>query len=162
MKKQLLFFLSLLFCSWGYSQTISPEVIATSGEHFISANAQLSWTIGELMIETYSTGSNQLTQGFHQTNLTITAVEDLAEDFQLKVYPNPTKDLVNVEFLESPSTASVIISDAHGRTLILKEAIQPLGTETFNLSSYPAGAYFLQVRNEEQQVIKTFQILKLK
>ena len=162
MHRPLLFFLSLLFCSWGYSQTTSPEVIATSGEHFIGANAQLSWTIGELMIETYSTGSNQLTQGFHQINLTITAVEDLAKAFPLKVYPNPTKDLVHIEFLESPSSISVIVSDAHGRTLILKKAFQPLRTETFNLSSYATGAYFLQVRNEEQQVIKTFKILKLK
>ena len=162
MKKQLLFFLSLLFCSWGYSQTTSPEIIATSGEHFTGANAQLSWTIGELMIETYTTGSNQFTQGFHQTNLTITSVEDLAKDFQLRIYPNPTRDLVNLEFLESSSPISVIISDAHGRILVLKETFQHAATETFNLSSYSPGAYFLKVRNEEQQVIKTFQILKLK
>ena len=76
MKKPLLLLLSFLLWSLGYSQSVSPEVTASSGDHFIGTNVQLSWTIGETMIKTYVNNSNQLTQGFHQTNLMVTSCSD--------------------------------------------------------------------------------------
>jgi len=48
------------------AQSLSPEVIASSGDYYENANASLSWTLGEIATETYSGGSNILTQGFQQ------------------------------------------------------------------------------------------------
>ena len=55
----------------------SQEVKGTSGDYFQNAQASLSWTIGEPMTETYTTGTNILTQGFHQTGLTIVSIFEL-------------------------------------------------------------------------------------
>ena len=52
-----------LMCS---AQTTSPEVIASSGDHFSNATGSLSWTLGETMTETFSNGGHILTQGFQQ------------------------------------------------------------------------------------------------
>ncbi|MBC8488731.1 MAG: hypothetical protein H8D45_22130 [Bacteroidetes bacterium] len=48
------------------AQSLSPEVIASSGDYYENANASLSWTLGEIATETYSNASNILTQGFQQ------------------------------------------------------------------------------------------------
>jgi hypothetical protein len=47
-------------------QTVSPEVVAAAGDYYESANASLSWTLGEVATETYTGTSATLTQGFQQ------------------------------------------------------------------------------------------------
>ena len=162
MKKPLLFFLGLLFCSLGYSQSVSPEVTASAGEHFTGTNAQLSWTIGETMIETYDNSSNQLTQGFHQTNLMVTAVEDLAESFQIKVFPNPATDVLNIEWSEISEVLSLTLYDATGKQLLRQKALDQTMTKTLDLTAYAAGSYLLYLSNPDGKTIKTFKILKIK
>ena len=48
------------------SQSVSPEVISSSGAYYENASASLSWTLGEVATETYSNGGVTLTQGFQQ------------------------------------------------------------------------------------------------
>jgi hypothetical protein len=48
------------------SQSLSPTVIASSGGYFTGTGASLSWTLGEIVTETFSNGSYILTQGFQQ------------------------------------------------------------------------------------------------
>ena len=57
------------------AQTASPQVVASSGDYYQGANASLSWTLGEIATETYSNGSNILTQGFQQpVSVSITGI----------------------------------------------------------------------------------------
>ena len=49
-----------------YSQTLSPQVIASSGGYFEGTNASLSWTLGEPVTQTFASGNIILTQGFQQ------------------------------------------------------------------------------------------------
>lgn len=48
------------------AQSVSPDVIASSGDYFEGSNVSLSWTLGELAVETYTAGNFVLTQGFQQ------------------------------------------------------------------------------------------------
>ena len=48
------------------AQSVSPDVISSSGDYFEGSNASLSWTLGEIATETLSNGSVTLTQGFQQ------------------------------------------------------------------------------------------------
>ncbi|MCD4694622.1 MAG: hypothetical protein K8S16_00165 [Bacteroidales bacterium] len=48
------------------AQSLSPEVIASSGDYYEGTNNSISFTLGEIATETYSNGSNILTQGFQQ------------------------------------------------------------------------------------------------
>jgi hypothetical protein len=162
MKKSLLFFLSLLLSDLGYSQSVSPEVTASAGDHFTGTNAQLSWTIGETMIETYVNGSNQLTQGFHQTNLMVTAVEDLTDNFQVKFFPNPATDILNIEWSEISDPLTLSLHDATGQQLIMKKVLDQTMSITFDLTTHAAGSYLLQLSNADEQTIKIFKILKIK
>ena len=49
------------------AQSVSPEVIASSGDYYENSNGSLSWTLGEIATETYTAGNIILTQGFQQT-----------------------------------------------------------------------------------------------
>ncbi len=66
MKTLTLSLLVLLFPFLLMSQSVSPEVISSSGDYFEGSNASISWTLGEIATETYSNGSVILTQGFQQ------------------------------------------------------------------------------------------------
>ena len=46
----------------------AQEVVATQGDTYSNAIANIDFTIGEVIIDTGTDGTNDLTQGFHQTN----------------------------------------------------------------------------------------------
>lgn len=53
---------------YGNAQSLQPTVISSQGGFYSSATANVAWTLGEVISETYSTPYNILTQGFHQPN----------------------------------------------------------------------------------------------
>ncbi len=67
-------------------------------------------------------------------------------DNLLKVYPNPTDGIVNVEINDLRGKVSVKIFDMHGR--MIRKAEEEAGNGTllaFDLSDCPAGLYFIEV-----------------
>ena len=67
------FLLLPIFSLFFLSSTNAQEVITTAGDYHSAASGSLSWTLGEVLTETYSTGLNSLTQGFNQSQLSATA-----------------------------------------------------------------------------------------
>jgi bacillolysin len=110
--------------------------------------------------ETFAADSSLLTQGFHQTNLTIVAVNDPMADFQVQVYPNPTAGWVNIESQASTPAFSVEVSDAAGRTLLIQSAAQQGLLRSLDLSGYAPGVYYLRLRTEDQKSTQTFKVIK--
>lgn len=91
MKTYFLFFPLLFFFASGFSQTLSPQVIANGGDQVKhSSGVSLSWTLGELSVEFLDT-ENSLQQGFQQGNLDITVQtrSDFLPDDQWQAFPNP-------------------------------------------------------------------------
>ena len=70
MRKLLL--IALISSAFASAQSLERQVIGSSGTSFSNATAQLDFTVGELAVTTLSNGTNDLTQGFHQTNLQVT------------------------------------------------------------------------------------------
>lgn len=159
MKKLLIMlFLGGSICSFG--QSTSPEVIATAGGHFQNASSQISWTLGEPITETITDGSTQLTQGFHQTNLSSVATYELDENMVFNAYPNPTIDLLSVEIGETNLGASLQLIDASGR--IIHERTIEETTSLVDFTAFAAGTYRLNLVGEANVVLKTFTIQKIK
>jgi hypothetical protein len=71
----ILFLAGALFCS---AQSIEREVVASSGDYFEGAGISLSWTLGEIATETYTSGNTILTQGFQQPGVTVRIFVDLS------------------------------------------------------------------------------------
>jgi hypothetical protein len=121
----------------------------------------MAFTIGEVVTETFGAGDLILTQGFHQTNLMVTSIEDLAAEFQLRVFPNPTVDLLSIDAQRSPESFSLELMDTAGRPLLLQRSMLNGTTHQINLSNYPPGIYLLRLRTEDRKNIQTFKIVKL-
>ncbi|TXB66995.1 T9SS type A sorting domain-containing protein [Vicingus serpentipes] len=135
----------------------AQEVISTQGDSYSNGGNSIDFTIGEPVTETVSDGTNDLTQGFHQTNLTITLVEDLDLDFSVEVYPNPATDFINLS-LENYNGFTLHLFDVTGK--ILNQSTLKSPKTSVNVSEYPKGMYLLTLTNQKDKKIKTYQIIK--
>ena len=158
MKKFFLWAIGFVLMSSGLAaQFVSPEVLGAAGTHQAAAATQVSWTIGEPITETFSSAANDLTQGFHQSNLTVTAIDELPPDFALDVYPNPASEDLNVRWTGQPLDMELNLVDLHGRsvrTLSLKQ----VNLGKIDVSGVSQGTYFLQVGINQSQV-KNYKIV---
>lgn len=87
-----------------------------------------------------------------------TSVADMVRPQVLQVYPNPTRDQLNIELpLRSGSPISVLLFNAQGQ-LLRNERHLP--TEQLlqldGLGNLPAGLYFLQMRADGQSYVARF------
>ena len=136
----------------------AQEVVAANGGSATIASSQVSWTIGELVIETVGTSPNILTQGFHQTLLIITAINELeALGIEIKVYPNPTQDFVNIRFNELTDSPAYLLFDLTGK-LIKRDKITSTNVK-LNMTNYAGGTYILKLTNGKQP-LQSFKIVK--
>ena len=137
----------------------AQEVVSTAGETQKISGIEISWSLGEPVIETVSNGSAVLTQGFHQSKLSVTAIDELLfPDSDLKVYPNPTSELVTIHFSAPKKNLVYSLSDLTGRMLESKTLST---TETnINLKKYASGTYLLKINDKNAQSLQSFKIIK--
>ena len=58
----------MLFSLFATLSVSAQEVVSTQGDSYSNASGSIDFTIGEVIIDTGTDGTNDLTQGFHQTN----------------------------------------------------------------------------------------------
>lgn len=134
------------------AQEITQNVIGTSGGTEHQATHQTSWTIGEVITETCSVETLTLTQGFQQGNLAISWIgEDIPAEFQIKAYPNPVNDIINIE-LYKPGLGYQVIN-VKGR--VIQNGIFFSVQDQIDFVDIPSGIYFLKVED-----YKTHKIVK--
>jgi hypothetical protein len=137
----------------------AQQVISSSGSVLKNSAGSLSFTVGELVIDTKSAGATAITQGFHQTKLTITAINVLREQkFSISAFPNPTNNFVNLK-IEKGEIRDVgfVLFDLQGKVLS-NQKIESTNTE-ISFSGYKSGNYLLKVIQNGKE-IQTFKIIK--
>jgi len=155
MKKLLLLIWILLLASTTFAQ----EVVSSAGKTEQNSGYEVSWTIGEPVINTLSTGSAILTQGFHQSKLVITKIDQLADLKELiTVFPNPTHQFALVRFNQLPANKSYQIFDLSGKILEAKP-INAKDTQ-IDLTGFANGSYLLKIIHGENRSLQTFKIIK--
>lgn len=72
-------------------ETVVQQAVLSGGKYHQSDAGSISWSLGETAISTLKTSEYIITQGFQQSNLTVTAIDD-ETDFSIGItaYPNPT------------------------------------------------------------------------
>jgi hypothetical protein len=101
-------------------------------------------------------GSFQLGNGYYPSlDLSVLSIESPATNLLVKVYPNPTKELI---FITHPSSNSfkVLISDLTGKVLLQKQVGKQ---EPINIESYPTGTYLINVITEDKKT-NSYKIIK--
>jgi hypothetical protein len=142
-------------------QSLSPTVLSATGNSDKVGGTSLSWTTGELIVQTFTNDSTMLTQGFHQGSISVTTAVDEMSEFAMdvQIYPNPVSDILNVEFKNMvDQTIQVKLVDLTGKIVLRKEFSQPANTVRLNLISVSSGSYMLEVRAADKR--KVFKIVK--
>jgi hypothetical protein len=133
-------------CSLG-TICLSQEqnVVGTSGSYTENASGSVSWTIGEVIIETGTGGTHEATQGFHQSNIWVLGVEELSE-LEISIYPNPTSDFVNIK---TEGEVMLSIYDMSGRLINSYHLTEE--TNQINVDQYSRGTYNMVFETEGQK-----------
>ncbi len=156
MKKILLGLLLCFFISV-HSQSISKQVIGTAGKTQANSNLKVSWTTGEPVVGLMTASGNQLGNGYYPAmKISALKIEDNALDLQIKVYPNPTTQLL---YVSHPDLNSFLIqiTDLSGKQ-VYSDTInkdQPL-----DISNYTQGMYLITIENKEANKKNTYKIIK--
>ncbi len=85
----------------------------------------------------------------------------VVEDFytHLKLYPNPTSEIINIQFDQLTETVAVNLYNLQGQVVLLDHNIPSNGTISIDLSSMNTGVYFIKIASEEGTMVK--KIVKL-
>ncbi len=159
MKKIFLRLLPVFLLASVFNVLTAQEVVSTAGDHDVGNAVQVSWTVGEPVIETGLNGQYYLTQGMHQGNMVVTAISEIAAlGFEIKAYPNPVtnhlKLNVNTSNLKGLNYA---LYNETGQ-LLVKGRIENELT-TIPMESYSPSSFLLRVRSDENE-LKLFKIIK--
>ena len=154
------FFLAFLLLNLSsYSQTISKQVIGPGGQTFENGNNSLSHTVGEVAVGamTNEDGTYQLGNGYYPSlNLSTLNTETPELKLQVKVFPNPTKEVI---FITHPTEQffEVKIADVSGKQILqtAHQKQQPLSVQTLT-----KGTYFITVTTKDSKQTNTYKIIK--
>lgn len=78
---------------------------------------------------------------------------------EIELYPNPVVDILNVEWQSNLQITEIMLFDSTGKMLQLKKIYEGATRETFNLSSYSPGMYYVRLFDSFQQS-KSYKIIK--
>jgi hypothetical protein len=133
------------------------EVVSVAGDSFVQASGSLTFTLGEVAIETVPALRQSLTQGFHQPRLAVRAFRPGQEnDPSFFAYPNPVGTLLYLQNRRQLADAQYTVLDMRG--LPVREGLVKDLTE-ISFDALPPATYVLQVK-KQSALIQTFKITK--
>ena len=163
MKKLIAFY--ILIATIGLSaksQSVNPYVIASAGNYYVGANAQLSWTLGEVVTSTFSFSGAIITQGFQQNTYTVVAINESSENlFNIKLFPNPTNGYFKIQWENIENTDILINVTNNQGIIIIKKTINSSENQAeIDLINYPISTYIITISTTNGNCIKHFKIIK--
>lgn len=149
--KVLLITTCLFFIAHISAQSIDRQLVGSGGESFSTPSINLSFSVGEAVIGSFSTPSIIISQGFQQADdSTDVGILEVSLDDDLIFYPNPVSNELFIEFVNVRSDLDVSINvyDLNGRSLIQQTArVQQASGEIIRLKMdrISAGTYLVTV-----------------
>lgn len=133
------------------------EIVSTAGDAFATEAGYLSFTLGEVAIETLPASPQKLTQGFHQPVLFVRKAASAAETKHLvSVFPNPVSAMLYMESRPREAAGRYTVLDMRGVTVRQGTVMQR--TEV-SFDDLPPGTYTLQVKTTSTRM-QSFKIVK--
>lgn len=158
--KHLKFTLSslLLFCIMSLQ---SQENITISGGDATGSGGTAAYSVGQIVYTTITGTDGSVAQGVQQP-YEISIVNGIEQDaginLELKVYPNPTNDFLNLIVEDyNNETLSYQLYDINGQ--IIKRG-KILGIETTIMMEFQVPGNYLLIVFDDQNEVKTFKIIK--
>ena len=146
-------------------QSLSSQVIASTGNFSTGTGIMLSSTTGDLVIATGTQSNIILTQGFQQPIVIISGLNENKQGLNLISYPNPVTEELTIELMSiTDSYIKIEVTDLMGRQMMI-----PYINKTANLQQnfildmhrLSPGLYLIRLMSEDELLIKAIKINKL-
>ena len=155
---------AMLLGSMSYAQSIAPQSVNSGGTKMTQANGSLSFTVGELVVRTQTDSQGNTLGGGFTSGATLTTVSIKETDATLldvKVYPNPTTELVNIQINHSTiDQVMITITDLQGKEVYSGKFAGVSNVIGINTASYATGTYMLTLKDKNNRVLGTYKIIK--
>lgn len=162
MKTKLIILTSLLLTTIsGFSQELTPQIVASAGDTYEANGIILSWTLGEPIVETFTSSNAILTQGFHQADISVSP-NDLVEigGLEVDVYPNPAGEYVNIDMTTGEiKRITIELYNLDGKKVMIKQDFIIENERQLHLKDIPSGTYILKIIHQDKA--KTYKIVKM-
>ncbi|MBT1686106.1 T9SS type A sorting domain-containing protein [Dawidia soli] len=133
------------------------DVVSVAGDSFVQATGSLTFTLGEVAIETVPAPHKSLTQGFHQPRLSVKNFRPGQENDQpFFAYPNPVGTRLYLQSRRQLPGARYTVLDLRG--LPVREGPVTELTE-ISFDALPPATYVLQIK-KQSALIQTFKITR--
>jgi hypothetical protein len=157
-----IFLFTYLFVSFSnllFSQDSQLETISVCGNSNQIGEYDISWSLGQVVIESYMANDLVVTQGIHQPFVIITHIlQDSKNDLEIKAYPNPAHEFIIVE-LKKETKLSFIISSSNGKIVFNGDLLNKVNK--IELKQIPPGSYILKISGTESNAFNSYNIIKL-
>lgn len=145
--------------SFSYTQDLDHFVVGTDGGFAVNNKFSLSYTVGEIVTDLARDTVNNidLTQGFHQSYISIVSVEDHDFDVDISIFPNPAVDFLNVKISDINKANKLSMYDVSGKLL----SQQQIYNNEFKISfSRVSTGNYILVFTKDDNKIKTIKVQK--
>jgi hypothetical protein len=160
-KYRVLFF-AICMCSLTMQgqRFLGTSVISSFGLEAHSANYDVDHTIGEVMTSTFVGSTFTITQGFHQSSVINTQVDELQQN-SMVIYPNPARETLNFNLSElGNGIVRLDLYDITGK-MVLNKVIDRRFEDKLDISRLKSGIYLLRGSSVSGEVLFTHKFEKI-
>jgi hypothetical protein len=150
MLKRIVLIIAALLISpliWGQVQ----QVIASGGNAHKNSSGVISWTLGELVIETFKNETGIITQGFQQSRLKVSSVDNiLSGSIIITAYPNPAQDFLYIKTESEIKGLRYSVVDVNGKEV--SKGNLTANPMELNFMHLPSATYVVRIMQGTKQV----------
>lgn len=158
-------FFILCFFVYVNSQSVELSLVSSAGGFFQTDNESLTFTVGEIVTETFSSSDLILTQGFLQVYDEETDYfQKESIDLEIMIYPNPVSTFFNLKInncntISNANPLLLNIFDINGKNVLSKKVIQM--PSQIDISSLYSGTYFVKLQQSSSNINQSTVIQKI-
>ena len=161
--KTVLILLCLLFGIFQiHAQTISKQVLGSSGQSLSNGTYTLNFTVGEPIVGMIQNGET-IHQGFWAELFSdgTLSVSKVTNENSISVFPNPVINYLNFHFKQNEAVNYVVnLYDINGKE-VLKANLQSQNQNSqLNISQLADGMYVLTIDSKETNYNQSIKIIK--
>lgn len=141
--------------------TSAQEVIATAGAEAESSSGSMSYTVGEMVVTSEVTSEGALTQGYQQGHLVPTAIDEIPDELELSLYPNPAADYIIIESKSLTDFEQITMYDMSGRLIWSQDGNSSVDNKiTVDFTGHAAGNYIIRLADSDKDQSFSYSVVK--
>ena len=134
------------------------QVIGAAGATTTATGGSVSYTVGEIAVQTTETGTVSSFEGVQQAyEIYKVGVTELASGSYINVYPNPTNGQLTLKTKNLNKNLSYELYDSQGK--LKQECASFSDGHTLSITEFVNAVYYLKISSDSQP-IQTFKIIK--